>query len=92
MNTYNIGPLTAEYVFTASGLTNMSDMQAVMDAVEAALEMRGLDVHAIARDFIVKNKITCAEATTDDSVYENAPELVEALAEIVGYYEWPEDE
>jgi len=39
-NTYTIGPLTAEYVFTASGLTNMSDIQAVMDAVEAALEYK----------------------------------------------------
>lgn len=37
MNTYNIGPLTAQHVFKAANLTNMSDMQAVMDAVEAAL-------------------------------------------------------
>lgn len=37
MSTYNIGPLTAAYVFQRSGLKNMSDMQAVMDAVEAAL-------------------------------------------------------
>jgi len=41
VTTYNIGPLTAQYVFGFnSGLTNMSDMQAVMDAVEAALEKR----------------------------------------------------
>lgn len=38
MNTYNIGPLTAQHVFKAANLTNMSDMQAVMDAVEVALE------------------------------------------------------
>lgn len=38
MKTYNIGPLTMEYVFRKSDLENMSDMQAVMDEVEAALE------------------------------------------------------
>lgn len=37
MNTYNIGQLTAQHVFKAANLTNMSDMQAVMDAVEVAL-------------------------------------------------------
>lgn len=34
---YPIGPLTYEKVFEAAGLTNLSDMQAVLDAVEAAL-------------------------------------------------------
>lgn len=34
---YNIGPQTMERVFEAAGLTNMSDLQAVMDAVEKAL-------------------------------------------------------
>lgn len=37
MNTYNIGPLTMEYVFKRSALENVSDMQAVMDAVEIGL-------------------------------------------------------
>lgn len=92
MNTYNIGPLTMEYVFRAAELENMSDMQAVMDAVEAALEMKGLDVHAVARDFIVTHEISCAEATAEDRVFVNAPVLVEQLAEIVGYYEYPEDD
>jgi hypothetical protein len=40
MNTYNIGPLTMEYVFKRAGLTNVSDMQAVFDAVEGALEYK----------------------------------------------------
>lgn len=44
MNTYNIGPLTQRYVFERSGLTNASDWQAVLDAVEdglAAIEQVG---------------------------------------------------
>lgn len=40
MNTYNIGPLTDDYVFKMSGLTNVSDLQAVLDAVEVALKMK----------------------------------------------------
>lgn len=35
---YTIGELTLERVFRASGITNLSDLQAVMDAVEAALQ------------------------------------------------------
>lgn len=34
-----IGELTMEHVFRAKGLTNLSDLQAVMDAVEAALAL-----------------------------------------------------
>ncbi|CAD2261445.1 hypothetical protein PSEUDT2_04146 [Stutzerimonas stutzeri] len=34
---YTIGDMTYEKVFKAAGLTNLSDMQAVLDAVEAAI-------------------------------------------------------
>lgn len=37
MTVYNIGPLTMKYVFERFGLTNVSDMQAVLDAVEVGL-------------------------------------------------------
>lgn len=37
MNTYNVGPLTMKHVFAASGLTNVSDWQAVLAAMENAL-------------------------------------------------------
>lgn len=40
----------------------------------------------IARKFIDDNRVSCAEATINDRVYENAPELVEQLANVVGYY------
>lgn len=40
MNTYNIGPLTMEYVFKRAGIKNVADMQAVFDAVEGALEYK----------------------------------------------------
>lgn len=39
---YTIGNMTAERVFKAAGLTNMSDLQAVMDAVERALASQGI--------------------------------------------------
>jgi len=40
MKTYDIGPLTMEYVFKRAGIENVSDMQAVFDAVEGALEYK----------------------------------------------------
>jgi len=45
---------------------------------------------AIAREFIAENRVSCPEATTKDKVYENAPELVEKLAGVVGFYRDPE--
>lgn len=41
---YLIGDQTAERVFKAAGLVNMSDLQAVMDAVEKALVSEGVPV------------------------------------------------
>lgn len=51
-----------------------------------------LKVSAIARNFITKHEITCAEATIKDSVYEDAPILVENLAEILGYFKHEDEE
>lgn len=48
------------------------------------------DLAYIARQFIDKHRIGCAEDTVEDRVYENAPGLVEQLAEVVGYYRDPE--
>lgn len=45
---------------------------------------------AIAREFIAKNRVSCPGATINDNVYENAPELVEKLAGVVGFYRDPE--
>jgi len=42
-------------------------------------------------DFIRDQQITCAEATVEDCVYENAPELVERIGKIVGYHRYPDD-
>lgn len=41
--TYMIGPRTLEQVFEAAGLVNMSDLQAVLDAVERALTVKPLE-------------------------------------------------
>lgn len=43
-SSYMIGPQTAERVFKAAGLTDLSDLQAVMDAVERALVSDGVPV------------------------------------------------
>lgn len=42
--------------------------------------------------FIKENCITCPETTVEDRVYENAPQLVEDIAEIVGYAKHEEEE
>ena len=41
---------------------------------------------AIIQNFIEANRINTGEDTVEDRVYENAPEFVESLANIVGYY------
>jgi hypothetical protein len=34
---FNVGPLTMRHVFEPDGITNVADLQAVLDEVEAAL-------------------------------------------------------
>jgi hypothetical protein len=46
----------------------------------------------VCEAFVQRNQIHCAEATVEDRVYENAPELVEQIANIVGFYKYPDDE
>jgi len=58
---------------------------------EQAAPGTGGKLLTIARDFIDKHHVSCAEATSNDGVYEDAPLLVEALADVVGYYSYPED-
>ena len=47
-------------------------------------------IYKICKKFIDDNKISCPEMTYDDKVYVNAPDLIEDLANIIGYYENPE--
>jgi hypothetical protein len=42
-------------------------------------------LYALCRAFIAKHEIICAEATAEDRVYVNAPDLVEEICKIVGY-------
>jgi len=50
-------------------------------------------VLTIVRDFIEKNRITCAEVVhQNDHVIVNAFDFIEALAEAAGYAEPEEDE
>lgn len=54
MNTYNIGPLTMEYVFKRAGIENVSDMQAVFDAVEAALKYKNEHIRSIGKELQIE--------------------------------------
>jgi hypothetical protein len=46
----------------------------------------------VCQNFIHDRHVSCPEACYNDRVYEYAPDLVEDIANIVGYYEYPEDE
>lgn len=46
----------------------------------------------ICKKFIQDNKVRCAESSIKDQVYENAPELVEAIGNVIGFYKEPETE
>lgn len=48
---------------------------------------------SIIRDFIEEHHISCPEVIyQSDRVIENAYQLIEDLADQVGYYDYPEDE
>lgn len=46
----------------------------------------------VCQQFIIDNRISCPEATIEDRVYENAPDLIGTICEIIGYYEYPDDD
>ena len=47
-----------------------------------------LQVYNLVVEFIEKHRLICPESIYQrDSVYEYAPELVEDLADVVGYYD-----
>ena len=46
----------------------------------------------VCQDFVQAQRVSCPEACCEDRVYEEAPNLVEDIANIVGYYEYPEDD
>lgn len=45
----------------------------------------------IARKFLDDNHVSCEEASTNDRVYENAPDLVCELGKAIGFYKYPTD-
>lgn len=51
-----------------------------------------IKLYDLCLKFIDKNDLTCAETTCEDRVYENAPEFVQRICEIVGYKEFEKDE
>jgi len=51
------------------------------------LEERKNELWDLCERFIAKQRVTCPEATCEDRIYENAPEFVEQIADVVGYLE-----
>lgn len=49
-------------------------------------------LYALCRAFIEKHRVSCPEATCEDRVYEHAPELVEKIGKLVGFYRYPDDD
>lgn len=49
-------------------------------------------LYALCRAFIEKHRVSCPEATCEDRIYENAPELVEKIGKLVGFYHGPDDD
>jgi hypothetical protein len=41
--------------------------------------------------YLEKIKVSCPEACCEDRVYEEAPNLVADMSEIVGFYEYPDE-
>jgi hypothetical protein len=46
----------------------------------------------VCKDFVEKQQVSCEECCCEDRVYEEAPNLVADIGNIVGFYQYPEDE
>lgn len=46
----------------------------------------------VCKDFIEKQHVSCEEACCEDRVYEEAPNLVADIGNVVGFHQYPEDE
>jgi hypothetical protein len=46
----------------------------------------------VCKNFIEAARISCEEATSNDWVYEEAPNLVCDIANVVGYYQYEDEE
>ena len=74
--------------------TTMGFKVAVADEnVEGAAEQiaKALTLASMLEEKVRELRITCPEATTEDRVYEQAPEIMEAICDLIGYHK-DEDE
>lgn len=87
-------PLTDDEIMAINQTAEFDSAIGYARAIEAkVLEKLSSDnLHGIVKKFIEQNHVSCPEVCCEDRVYENAPNLVEELADIVGYYVYPEDE
>lgn len=60
--TYQIGELTMEYVFRRNSIDNVADLQAVLDAMEGALEFK----NRCYRDMVAEKNAEIAAARYED--------------------------
>lgn len=49
-------------------------------------------VYNLVAEFIEDLEISCPEGVYDDRVYELAPDLVSDLADVVGYYDYEDED
>ena len=72
---YQVGDLTMEHVFRRAGLTNLSNMQAALDAVEAALAGRGELMDALrTADAAIKEMFRYYDGGETRGSYDGKPE------------------
>jgi len=68
-----------------------AEATAIKDAANEIARLSKLE--KVVAAFIEKQEVSCPEVIyQSDRVIENAYEFIEALVDIVGYYEYPEDE
>lgn len=86
-----------EQAIQAKGLTaprvTPAHIKALMDRIVYTFDVRpNGSTTTLAHAFLDKHHVSCAETIHQtDYVIENAYGLIEDLAEVVGYYQYPED-
>lgn len=60
---------------------------------ELTLPAKAMKLHEIVQTFVDKHRISCADAIAqNDRIIEGAYDLIEDLCNVVGYYEYPEED
>lgn len=79
---FSAGPLTMKLVFEPHGMTNLHDLQAVLDAVELALQPRSLTLPQNADEAELMEKVGFGW------IKEHAPERLTESGQMREFYRW----